>query len=155
MLFKGDVMESKITQFRKTIEPVLDGLQDLSLLLVRLILAYGFYEPAIMKWKDMGAVADWFGSIGIPFPTLNAYLAGTAELSGVILLTLGLAVRYISIPLMVVMIVAITVVHLPHGFSAGDNGFEIPLYYMIMLFVLLTHGGGKFSLDHLLLKKSE
>lgn len=146
-------MESKVTALRKTVEPLLDKLQDLSLLFVRLILAYGFYEPAIMKWKDMGAVADWFGSIGIPIPTLNAYLAASTELAGVVLLTLGLAVRYISIPLIVVMIVAITMVHLPHGFSAGDNGFEIPLYYMIMLFVLLTHGGGKLSVDHLLEKK--
>jgi putative oxidoreductase len=155
MLFKGDVMESKIGALRKTVVPILDRFRDLSLLFVRLILAYGFYEPAIMKWQDIGAVADWFGSIGIPLPTLNAYMAATTELSGVVLLVLGLAVRIISIPLIVVMIVAITTVHLPHGFSAGDNGFEIPLYYMIMLFVLLTHGGGKFSLDHLLLKKSE
>jgi putative oxidoreductase len=155
MLFKGDVMVSKIAALRKTVEPLLDRLQDLSLLFVRLILAYGFYEPAMMKWQDIGAVADWFGSIGIPLPTLNAYMAATTELSGVVLLTFGLVVRYISIPMIVVMIVAITMVHLPNGFSAGDNGFEIPLYYMIMLFVLLTHGGGKFSLDHLLLKKGE
>jgi putative oxidoreductase len=152
MLFKGDAMASKLTALRETVELFLDKLQDLSLLFVRLILAYGFYEPAIMKWKDIGAVADWFGSIGIPLPTLNAYMAAATELSGVILLTLGLAVRLISIPLIVVMIVAITTVHLPHGFSAGDNGFEIPLYYMIMLFVLLTHGGGKFSLDRLLFR---
>ena len=55
---------------------------------------------------------------------------------------------------MVVMVVAITLVHLPNGFSSGDNGFEIPLYYLIMLFVLLTHGAGKISVDALLHKKA-
>jgi len=92
--------------------------------------------------------------MGIPFPTLNAYMAATTEISGVILLTLGLATRLISIPLMVTMIVAIVTVHLGNGFEAGNNGFEIPLYYLLMLFALLVNGAGKFSLDHLMAKKT-
>ena len=125
-------------------------LKSLSLLLARLTVAYGFYEPAMMKFSDINSVADWFGSIGIPFPLLNAYMAATTEIVGVVLLTLGLLTRAISIPLIVVMIVAIVTVHLPNGFSAGANGFEIPLYYMLFLLVFLAHGGGKFSLDRLL-----
>jgi putative oxidoreductase len=127
--------------------------KSISLLLIRLVLAYGFYEPAMMKWSDISAVAEWFGSIGIPFPTLNAYMAATTEITGVVLLTLGLLIRLISIPLIVVMIVAIVTVHLPHGFSAGNNGFEIPLYYMVMLFALLAHGPGRFSLDRVIFKE--
>jgi len=126
--------------------------KSLSLLFVRLILAYGFFEPAMMKWSDISAVSQWFGSMGIPFPTLNAYLTATTELSGVILLTLGFLTRFVALPLMVVMIVAIVTVHLPQGFAAGNNGFEIPLYYMIMLFVLVTHGAGRFSIDKLVFK---
>ena len=124
-------------------------LQSLSLLLARLAVAYGFYEPAMMKWNDMASVAQWFDSMGIPFPTLNAYMAAATEISGVVLLTLGFLTRLISIPLIVVMIVAITTVHLQHGFNAGDNGFEIPLYYMLFLLIFLPHGAGKFSLDHI------
>ncbi len=90
---------------------------------------------------------------GMPFPALNAYMAATTELAGAMLLTLGLFTRLISIPLMVVMVVAIVAIHLPHGFSAGGNGFEIPLYYLIMLFVLLAHGGGRFSLDRVIFKE--
>lgn len=124
--------------------------KSLSLLLARLVVAYGFYEPAKMKWIDIGSVAEWFGSMGIPFPTLNAYMAASTEAVGVILLTLGLLTRFISLPLIVVMIVAIVTVHLPHGFSSGDNGFEIPLYYMLFLFLFVTNGAGKFSLDRLI-----
>jgi len=124
--------------------------EDIALLLARLTIAYGFYNPAMEKWSDISSVATWFGTLGIPFPTLNAYLAASTELLGVVLLTLGLFTRLISLPLIVVMIVAITTVHLGHGFSAGDNGFEIPLYYMLFLALFASFGAGKFSLDHLL-----
>ncbi len=127
-------------------------LQSLALLLARLAVAYGFYEPAMMKWADIGAVAEWFGSMGIPLPTLNAYMAATTEITGVVLLTLGLFTRIISLPMIVIMIVAIKTVHLAHGFSAGDNGFEIPLYYMLFLLIFVAFGAGKFSLDQLLFK---
>jgi putative oxidoreductase len=55
------------------------------LLLVRLILAYGFYEPAMMKFKDINAIAEWFDSLGLVFPTFQAYLATYTELLGVFL----------------------------------------------------------------------
>lgn len=124
--------------------------EGLSLLLARLTVAYGFYDPAMKKWSDIGGIATWFESMGIPFPTLNAYMAASTELVGVVLLTLGLFTRLISVPLMIIMVVAIVTVHLSHGFSAGDNGFEIPLYYMLFLALFASFGAGKFSLDHLL-----
>lgn len=125
-------------------------LKSFSLFFARLLVAYGFYEPAMMKWQDINSVAEWFGSMGIPFPTLNAYMAASTEISGVVLLTLGLFTRLISIPLIVVMIVAIVTVHLGNGFSVGNNGFEIPLYYMSFLLIFLSHGAGKFSLDRVI-----
>ena len=124
--------------------------KPLALLFARLIVAYGFYEPAMNKWNGIDGVAQWFGSMGIPFPLLNAYMAASTESLGVVLLTFGLFTRLISFPLIIVMIVAIVTVHLPHGFSAGDNGYEIPLYYMLFLFIFLSNGAGKFSLDRLI-----
>jgi len=139
-----------IKTIHQTAKNILSNGQSISLFLARLAVAYGFYEPAMMKWADIGAIAEWFGSMGMPFPTLNAYMAATTEITGVVLLTLGLFTRLISIPLIVVMIVAIVTVHLPHGFSAGDNGFEIPLYYMLFLALFASLGAGKLSLDYLL-----
>ena len=137
------------------IKNILVNFQSISLLLARLIVAYGFFQPAKAKWSDINAIAEWFGSMGIPLPTLNAYMAASTEALGVVLLTLGLFTRLISIPLMVVMVVAIVTVHLPHGFEAGDNGFEIPLYYILFLFIFLSHGAGKFSIDHLIFGKDK
>jgi len=131
-----------------TITEKLSNLKDIPLLMMRLVLAYGFYQPAMMKLNDVGAIAEWFESMGIPAPTLNAYLATYTEVSGFILLTLGFATRFISIPLIITMIVAIKTVHWENGFNASDNGYEIPLYYMIMLFTLFINGSGKISIDY-------
>lgn len=123
--------------------------QSLALFFSRLIVAYGFYEPAMMKWNDIDSVAQWFGSMGIPLPLLNAYMAAGTETVGVFLLAFGFLTRLISIPLIIVMIVAIITVHLSNGFSAGNNGFEIPLYYMLFLFIFLSQGAGRFSIDNI------
>lgn len=140
----------------KLIDKYYDGagkLKNISLLFIRLILAYGFLNPALMKVKDVSSIAEWFESINIPLPMLNAYLATGTEILGVILLTLGLFTRIISIPLIITMLVAIVTVHWGNGFDAGENGFEIPLYYIIMLIALIAFGSGKFSVDYLLEKK--
>ena len=129
-------------------------LKDLPLLFLRLILAYGFISPALMKVKNIDNIISWFNDIGIPFPAVNAYLAGYIELIGAIFLAAGFSTRLISVPLMVIMLVAIKTVHWNNGFEAGNNGYEIPLYYLIMLFTLMIYGSGKWSIDYLLHKKS-
>ncbi len=124
--------------------------KDLPLLFMRLVLAYGFWGPATMKWNNIDGIIEWFEGMGMPFPTLNAYLAASTEMAGVFLLLFGLFTRLISIPLMVVMLVAVFTVHFTNGFEAGNNGFEIPLYYLIMLFTLTVYGAGRFSLDSII-----
>lgn len=134
----------------KSVVQHLTKLKDVHLLAVRLVLAYGFYNPAIMKWQNIESIKEWFGQLGIPLPGLNAYLSASTEMAGVILLTLGLANRIISIPLIFVMIVAIVTVHIGNGFEAGNNGFEIPIYYILLLLVILIYGAGKYSVDYLI-----
>lgn len=142
----------KIIRVYKDVTKSLRNLESIPLLAIRLVLAYGFYEPAKNKWADIDAIASWFESLSYPLPKLNAYLAASTEAIGVLLLLFGLGSRIISIPLMFVMLIAIFTVHLPNGFAAGNNGFEIPLYYFIMLFTLVIFGSGKISLDYLLKK---
>jgi len=147
--------------------------KSLGLLGLRLILAYTFFGPAMLKWADIGSVIQWFEYMGIPFPTLNAYMAATTEMAGVVLLTLGLLTRFISIPLIVIMFVAIATVHGQNGFAFVNeaveftdayvngtlvkgtiiqlqNGYELVLYYILMLFVLVGNGAGSFSVDRLI-----
>lgn len=131
----------------------LQSWESVPLFLLRITLAYGFYSTASMKWKDIHAVAEWFGTLGIPAPTFNAYLAAGTETAGVVLLILGMGTRLITVPLIITMLVAIKTVHWANGFEAGDNGFEIPLYYLLMLLTLFIFGAGKWSIDYFVEKK--
>lgn len=128
--------------------------QDLALFAMRLTLALGFYKPAVSKLYNFPAIVEWFANdLHLPYPYLNALFATATEALGVIFMVLGFKTRFIAIPMMVIMVIAITTVHLPNGFSAANNGFEIPFYYLIMLALIVTTGPGKYSLDETFLKK--
>ena len=129
-------------------------LRDIPLLLFRLILAVGFYETAMMKVKNLSGVAEWFGSMNYPLPMVSASISMVTEVSGIILLILGLGSRLIALPMMFIMVIATFTVHISNGFAAGENGFEIPLYYFLMLFALVVYGSGKYSVDYLIGKRS-
>ncbi len=157
---------------------VLEKGEDVSLLFLRVILVYIFYGPAMAKFSNIEATAGFFGYLGIPWPLFNAYMAAGTELLGAALLALGLLTRFISIPLLIVMFVAIATVHGANGFHVimqGDafswenpfingqevkgtvvvlqNGYEMVMYYIAMLMVLVTKGAGRLSLDFLIFKK--
>ena len=164
-----DLYEKGTSLFQKT--------EDVPLLFLRVILAYTFFTPGLMKAKDIQSTANFFEYLGIPLPTLNAYMAAGTELVGAVLLAFGLLTRFISVPLLFVMLVAIATVHGANGFhvilpdSGWDNpfvngeeikgtvvvlqnGYEMVLYYMAMLMVLVGKGAGRLSLDFLLFKKA-
>lgn len=126
--------------------------KHLVMLSIRLLLAYGFAKPALLKVNDIAGTSTWFESIFIPLPTLFAYLVSGLEVMGIVLLALGLFTRYISVSLAFVMAGAILFVHVSNGFSVANNGFEIPLYYLTFLMLLSSFGAGKYSLDNVLFK---
>ncbi len=126
--------------------------KHLFIFLARLTIAYGFAKPALLKIKDLGATAEWFTSLHIPFPTFSTYLVSGIEILGIVLLVLGLFTRQISVLLSFVMLGAMFFVHEPNGFSVANNGIEIPLYYLLFLSIFASFGGGKYSLDNLLFK---
>jgi len=96
-----------------------DGLAPLAL---RLYLVPVFWVAGTTKIAGMENTIAWFGNpdwgLGLPFPALLAYLAAYTEAIGAVLLALGLATRWISIPLIVTMIVAATAVHWDNGWAA-------------------------------------
>lgn len=97
----------------------LDGLPALAL---RLYLIPVFWMAGMSKFNSFDDTVAWFGNpdwgLGLPLPWLMAFLATAAELGGAILLTLGLATRLISIPLIFTMLVAIGTVHWDNGWQA-------------------------------------
>jgi uncharacterized membrane protein YphA (DoxX/SURF4 family) len=96
----------------------LDGLPPLA---IRLYLFFPFWMAGTQKIRDMQNTIDWFGNsdwgLGLPFPWLLAHLAAYAEAIGAVLLLLGLATRWVSVPLIVTMIVATFSVHWRNGWA--------------------------------------
>jgi len=104
----------------------LDGLAPLAL---RLFLVPVFWIAGTQKIAGMENTIEWFGNdewgLGLPYPTLLAHLAAYTEAIGALLLLLGLATRWISIPLMFTMVVAIFTVHWDQGWAAiADSSAE-------------------------------
>ena len=91
-------------------------------LALRLYLVPVFWMAGTSKLGSMEDTIAWFGNpdwgLGLPFPALMAYLAAYTEAVGAVLLALGLATRWISIPLMVTMLVAASAVHWENGWYA-------------------------------------
>lgn len=99
-----------------------NAVDGLAPLLMRLYLAPVMLQAGWNKLSHFEDTANWFGNpdwgLGLPMPELMAALAGGTELIGGILLIIGLAVRWISIPLMVTMLVAALAVHWENGWLA-------------------------------------
>ena len=88
-------------------------------LALRIYLAPIFILAGWGKLKDLESTAYYFGEyLGLPFPDLMAFLAGTTEFFGGIAILVGIATRWLSIPLMVTMIVAAASAHWSNGWHA-------------------------------------
>ncbi len=92
-------------------------------LAIRLYLFIPFWVGGMNKYNGFENTVGWFDhGLGLPFPVIMAFLATATELVGAVFLLVGFATRYITVPLMVVMLVAIFAVHWPNGWSAIADG---------------------------------
>lgn len=121
----------------------LDGLAPLAL---RLYLVPVFWMAGTNKISGMEGTIAWFGNpdwgLGLPFPEILAPLAAYTEAIGALLLLLGLATRWISIPLIVTMLVAIFAVHWENGWAAiaNSNAPEVAVRLDKAKEILQEHG---------------
>jgi putative oxidoreductase len=136
---------------------VADRLSFLGPTLARLTLGVIFIGTGWGKLHGLEKVTDFFTELGIPAPGFNAILASTAELVCGTLLLVGLLSRLASLPLIVVMTVAILTAKSDalHGI-ADLLGFEEWTYIVLAVWIAVA-GPGPLSLDRLvqqLLRKS-
>jgi putative oxidoreductase len=131
-----------------------ESLQAPFLLFVRVYWGWQLAQTGWGKLGDINKVINFFTSLGIPAPALNAWFVSGLELVGGVLLILGLGSRLIALPLVIDMIVAyITADREALGsiFSAPDKFYAAAPYTFLMAsMIVLIFGPGKVSLDALL-----
>lgn len=111
------------TQHRLT--TVLRPLDGVGPLLLRLYLAPVLIQAGWTKLAAFEQTAAWMGNpdwgLGLPVPYLMAALAVGTELLGGVALVFGLATRWVAVPLLVTMLVAIFAVHWENGWLAVSD----------------------------------
>ena len=102
--------------------------------------------------KMFGGLEQFTGfvaSLGVPAPSVMAFLAAFAESFGAILLAIGLLTRPAAFLIVATMAVAVFGAHKGAAFSVQEAAW---LYLVPALFFLLK-GAGQWSLDRLVSKK--
>ena len=134
-----------------------DSLQSPFLLAVRLYWGWQFAQTGWGKLGDIQKVTNFFTTLGIPAPALNAWFVSGLEFAGGILLILGLGSRLIAVPLIVDMIVAYSTADraaLRGIFSDPDKFYgAAPYTFLFASLIVLIFGPGRFSLDALLTRR--
>jgi len=134
-----------------------------------MILGYGFMQHGFAKLsKGPGAFAAILQAMGVPNPHVMAWFTILIELAGGCAVFLGAFVTIMSVPMAVVLLVAMFKVHLRYGFSSikltavtaagaqfGPPGFEVNLLYIACLAALVLGGSGPFAVDGLIGKRGE
>ena len=135
---------------------------------LRLVVGYGMAAHGYAKLaKGPAHFVDIVRAIGAPAPELLGRATIGIELAGGVAILLGALVPWVSVPLAVVLLVAMFSVHLPYGFSSvklqavtaagatfGQPGYEVDLLYLACLAALILGGAGPFSVDEWLASRS-
>jgi len=134
---------------------------------LRAIVGIGFLQHGYAKLsRGPEAFASILYSLHVPFPHFSAYLTIGVELLGGAALLLGVFVRWVSLPAIIVLLTAMFTVHLPYGFSSiklkaivdgraqfGPPGYECDLLYVACILALVLLGPGPWSFDHYRLRE--
>lgn len=120
--------------------------------LARLAIGVVFAGTGWGKLQHLDKITSFFADLGVPAPGFSAVLAGSAELICGVLLLIGLFTRLASLPLIVVMAVAIlTAKRADIGGLSDLLGFEETLYVVLLSWLAIA-GPGPISLDRLVLR---
>ncbi len=131
----------------------LEGLERLAVLILRLFLGFAFMMHGSQKvlgafgGPGIAGVAGMLTKLGLEPAQILAWVLSVTEFVGGICLVLGFLTRFWAAGLVIDMGVAIAKVHMPNGFFASKNGFELPLAFGVMALVILLTGPGSLSVD--------
>src|SRR5438270_13922504 len=121
---------------------------DTALLILRIASALAFpYHGSAIRLGALGGPGPVRFTAFLHLPTVIGYLIGAAQLFGAFAMLTGILIRIGAVCIIVVMLGAIFLVHLPHGFDVSKGGMEYALTQLLIAFALLLMGGGAYSLS--------
>lgn len=101
-------------------------------------------------------IAEYFASLNIPLPDLNAWFVGGVEMIGGLCLAVGLLTRPFGLMIAIAMTVAYLTAEkdaLNITFEHQDKFFQAdPFFYLLLGLLCFAFGAGKISLDFLIQK---
>ena len=126
-----------------------EALSFVPLTLIRVYLFFVFWYAGTGKIDNFDKFSGYLGTLGVPLPDILSWMVILTEAGGAALLLVGLFVRWMSVPLLIVMFFAGYLVHYQNGWAHEANGIEFAAIYSLMILTLLCFGGGKYlSLDY-------
>lgn len=132
-------------------------LQSPLLFLIRLWWGWSFAQTGWGKLMNLEKTTNFFASLNLPAPKLNAIAAGTTECVGGVLLLLGLFSRVVSPALIFVMLVAyVTGDREALGAIISDTDkftSAAPFLFLFAALIVFAFGPGAWSIDALVRKK--
>jgi len=149
-------MEPLLRLYRNAAD-ALSRLQSPMLLAVRLYWGFQFAQTGWGKLHHLARITDFFTSLGIPFPGLNAHFVATLEFAGGILLMLGLLSRPVALLLAGNMFVAyltadrealLAIFSDPGKFYVAD-----PYTFLFASVMVLVFGPGWFAIDTIIARR--
>jgi putative oxidoreductase len=131
-------------------------LQSPFLLAVRLYWGWQLSQSGWGKLHNIFGVTEFFTTLNIPFPHLNALMVSNLEFFGGILLILGLASKLNGLVLTVNMLVAYVTADREALGSIFSNPGKFyaagPYTFLFASIIVLVFGAGLFSLDAVIAK---
>lgn len=129
--------------------------------LVRLALGVVIFALGAQKALGWYGGGGWSGTIGflttqLGVPAVIAALVILGEFLGAIALLTGTLTRMAAAGIALIMVGAVLMVHLPHGFfmnwggTQAGEGFEYGILAIAMALSLIVTGAGRWSVDHAL-----
>jgi len=123
------------------------GQTSLALLIIRIAAGLVFlYHGSQVLFGALGGPGPQGFAAHMHAPAIVGYLVGLAQFAGGLAVLTGLLIRVGSVCIIIVMLGAIFLVHLPHGFDVSKGGMEYPLTQLLIALALLIAGGGLYSL---------
>lgn len=134
-------------------------LQSPLLLVVRLFWGWQFAQTGWGKLMHLTRTADYFASLHIPAPQVNAAMAGATECIGGVLLMIGLWSRAAAFALAITMAVAYATAEkeaIGMLFNDPDKFTgAAPFLFLLSALLVLAFGPGVFSLDRFVFGSSK